>query len=657
MKIKLTKGIALIVGVLLVFFLISLVSALPYIQTVDSSVNIKGLCGIGCGGSPNTGNFYFPRFENGSYYHNYNITTFVSSGNANCRYTDFSIFFNVDRNGSYYIYLPKKASNNPRIINLSIDNGSFYYMNWSYYTEDTLAPITNGSVNLTEGIHEISLRHFDFSCNFNKDDNNNLWKHVFFYDRLILVQEINDTLPPVINSVDFKQNYFLHNETPLIIVNTSDSESEIKEVNLTYFSKNGTISKNGNNKKFGTYDFVLDLLEPTEHFFYFNISDYFNNTFNSTVYNFTILNNSPEAIGYFIPNIVYAYKHLNATAYPGFSGYVFIGDSSKKRIIENVSVKIKNSTNSFDYSFGIEVKEYPIGIYLFFYNINLTEVPMSFGRYYEVVANITDKYGNFREYIIPLRFLVQPLANRTFDIVLNKSLMYDAIAKDFGIDIAPIKLKTDVTDQTLSLAYYNVSVYNVTEYGMFNRYYTIETSLEIKKNLEWAVLKLYYNDSKVVGNENLLRLAKFNETLNEWEICDSNGGVDVEKNFVWCNTTSFSEWSVVQIPEPEPESPSPPPSTGGVTGRFYIPIKKVNETKNDTLTIIREELDCENISLPQNWVCNSTGVYGEPIVETKEIEKIVTKEVVPGWAYAFLVIGLFGIVLSIYTLSETRKKK
>jgi hypothetical protein len=68
----------------------------------------------------------------------------------------------------------------------------------------------------------------------------------------------------------------------------------------------------------------------------------------------------------------------------------------------------------------------------------------------------------------------------------------------------------------------------------------------IETVLSSAIIKVYYTDAEVSGlDESTLRLYYYNETSGSWQVYDSpNGGVNTTGNYVWANTTHFSDWGI-----------------------------------------------------------------------------------------------------------------
>ena len=78
----------------------------------------------------------------------------------------------------------------------------------------------------------------------------------------------------------------------------------------------------------------------------------------------------------------------------------------------------------------------------------------------------------------------------------------------------------------------------------WNRFIQIEVNDDLEGNMNWAMIKMHYNDSELSAagiDENTLKMYYLNETLDEWTACE-NTGVNVIDNYVWANVTHFSHY-------------------------------------------------------------------------------------------------------------------
>lgn len=106
--------------------------------------------------------------------------------------------------------------------------------------------------------------------------------------------------------------------------------------------------------------------------------------------------------------------------------------------------------------------------------------------------------------------------------------------------------------------------FGVTELG---RYITLESDQLNTSTLNWVVIRIYYNDSDLPAgtSESDLRLYWFNTGTNKWEAV-TPGGVNTTANYVWGNTTHFSDWGIGIQGGGTPSGPS-----GGGGGSPYYP--------------------------------------------------------------------------------------
>jgi hypothetical protein len=86
--------------------------------------------------------------------------------------------------------------------------------------------------------------------------------------------------------------------------------------------------------------------------------------------------------------------------------------------------------------------------------------------------------------------------------------------------------------------------FSVSGYTGVGTYYTIESDQINASNLQWVLIKLYYNRSNLPSGvtESTLRLYWYNTTSAKWEQI-TPGGVDTVNSYVWGNTTHFSEYT------------------------------------------------------------------------------------------------------------------
>ncbi len=133
----------------------------------------------------------------------------------------------------------------------------------------------------------------------------------------------------------------------------------------------------------------------------------------------------------------------------------------------------------------------------------------------------------------------------------NVALVNVNIPKDSSINITEgeltLQIKVgDSTNASVNLIEHLNNPGNTTPSGMtdWNRFIQIEVNDDLEGNMNWAMIKMHYNDSELSAagiDENTLKMYYLNETLNEWTACE-NTGVNVIDNYVWANVTHFSHY-------------------------------------------------------------------------------------------------------------------
>jgi len=134
-------------------------------------------------------------------------------------------------------------------------------------------------------------------------------------------------------------------------------------------------------------------------------------------------------------------------------------------------------------------------------------------------------------------------------------------------------LSNETIDAYMNLAEKAENPVSVDASGIGFRYALIDAESSLDDALVWAVIKLYYEDSNVVGKnieENTLRLYVYNTSATQWQLLD-NTDVDTSENFVWGNVSHFSLFGVYgsPIPSQAEEGESPGGGGGGGGGCIY----------------------------------------------------------------------------------------
>ena len=414
---------------------------------------------------------------------------------------------------------------------------------------------------------------------------------MFLFLLLPTVQAIADTTPPQITGISFLPQVYLHTQVNNVLVDVTDSESNVTNVTIEILNSNTTQTLA---LHYGTYvngTWITTITEPNATLINFTIraTNYFNNStykYNNT---FLVLNNSPVILmgsfwsTIFVKNGMLAFEYnLGATL-------------RDYRILKNLTFAIENSSHKRALGSGKEfiglgyysgqpstigVAKYNLG------NVDYNLVNFSYGLKYNITVFAEDVYGNNNSGYIGISFMKEPIAVNSVDI-LNVTSFSIKKGENFtnrngglstvnnetflDIDVNLMEMNPNLIF-TMSISYYDEPINKITNFPFFGRYYSIDITNptaycflkvcvskgEIMKNISSAFLKFYYNDSEVASkglNEGLLRLSRFNETSEKWEVCDEpKGGVNITGNYVYCNTTSFSEWGVIQIQEHIPLS-------------------------------------------------------------------------------------------------------
>lgn len=313
----------------------------------------------------------------------------------------------------------------------------------------------------------------------------------------------------------------------------------------------------------------------------------------------------------------------------------------------DISINLTNGTANYNLTYTIhnrsDYNRYEVKTITF----NITQKPIFYGKGYNLTVSVVDINGTRTTKTYELKLLRDAIFSSYKALVLdenfNTSLNFKNESK---IELTSMKFSSNVTNGSFSIAMYDAPVFSLTNYSLFGKYYNLGLDSNIKSFLQWTIIRLYYNDSDLGElNENLLRLVRINDNGTS-EICISpSGGVDTTNNFIYCNTTRFSEWGVGQetISSPEPSQTSSGGSGGGSNTYYYVPISVENKTINKTYVLPVEKLDCYGAVLPEGSICNESGVYipqPEPEIrfETQYETVIRTVEKIPASIFIGFVI-------------------
>jgi transglutaminase-like putative cysteine protease len=197
-------------------------------------------------------------------------------------------------------------------------------------------------------------------------------------------------------------------------------------------------------------------------------------------------------------------------------------DNSDNEAIKSISFAVDscipnwvlNDTWSECLSSGIQYKNY--------YDINNCNEPESQPQSINQTCNYVSYQG-----------IINTIANQTTKID----------AKDKSNTTLELVTRSDLIDASINLTeqFNNPGTANVGVLGL-NKYIEIEADENIKNNLGWIIIKMYYTDEDVSNagiDESTLRMYYYNETISKWEVM-TNSGVNTTANYVWGNTTHLS---------------------------------------------------------------------------------------------------------------------
>jgi hypothetical protein len=113
-----------------------------------------------------------------------------------------------------------------------------------------------------------------------------------------------------------------------------------------------------------------------------------------------------------------------------------------------------------------------------------------------------------------------------------------------------ISTNASVANSTIEIVQYPENPKTSGAVGIISlgKYVGIRMDSNLENALSSVIIKIYYTDSEVSAanlDESTLRLYYYNETSGSWQAYNSpNGGVNTAENYVWANTTHFSDWGI-----------------------------------------------------------------------------------------------------------------
>jgi len=150
-------------------------------------------------------------------------------------------------------------------------------------------------------------------------------------------------------------------------------------------------------------------------------------------------------------------------------------------------------------------------------------------------------------YVCGVVILSNALTNSSVTITTNTTTIDATTTVNTTLEIAT---NGSVTNATVELVAYSENPQTSGAVGVtaLNRYVGIRIDNALKNVLSSVIIKIYYTDSEVSAagvQEDTLRLYYYNETSSSWQKYDDpNGGVNTTGNYVWANTTHFSNWGI-----------------------------------------------------------------------------------------------------------------
>jgi hypothetical protein len=141
------------------------------------------------------------------------------------------------------------------------------------------------------------------------------------------------------------------------------------------------------------------------------------------------------------------------------------------------------------------------------------------------------------------------------------------------------------------------------------KYIGIKADSALESAISSVIIKVYYTDAEVSAagvDEGTLRLYYYNTSFGDWVAYDSpNGGVNTTENYVWANTTHFSDWGVFGTA----------PASASHHGRTVMPA--INTTAGCSIQWSCTEWSA-CINGMQARACNDIGTCSsDPISETR----------------------------------------
>lgn len=488
-----------------------------------------------------------------------------------------------------------RVSSIPETRQLILDSPSYIYP-----VSPSLDVGNDGTKEWTySGIIDTSVYVSDFSnaisnylsiCTVDTSDNKCIVPLVFHSDSdgLMNISDIQiqmlDSVKPQISNISFKTNSYIYNETQSISVNVTDN-SQIDSVNVTLVTPAGNqrlkMSLSGGQNWNGIYSYVLgtsNMLPPGSYSFYTTATDILGNFVNSSLYNYTRLNNK-QNIGITINSG--PVLRLNRTGdLIILQGQVSIQDiSTFGTLFFNYS--LSNATHSIPIdarniswleSIGRDAYDSPTCGYspYMYCKFRINNSKLHPNSPYNLTFNATDLFGNFYQ---PSVVTIKPQYNSKYDYNLSEGTQLLDDSKNTN---ASLLFHSASVSGSISITTYNQTPSNIRAYDSFNTSLFVEFTPSWENvypslpSGSWAEIRIHYTDQQIANlslDESALKLMYYNETTHFWQVC-GNGGVNKTGNYVFCNSTHFSVWGITGNPTStgSPSSPSSSSSSPASSG-------------------------------------------------------------------------------------------
>ena len=158
-------------------------------------------------------------------------------------------------------------------------------------------------------------------------------------------------------------------------------------------------------------------------------------------------------------------------------------------------------------------------------------------------------------------------------IVTSGSGIVNATVPWMGVDVMihtpnPIQINVSINTNFTNIPSFVQSAFRINDFVVMNKTINVIANTSISTNANsWVFITVSYNQSEIDTfgiNEEKLRLYYWNETSQEWELCEQSG-VNTIENYVWANVSHLTTFMpIADILPPElsniyrtPASPSP----------------------------------------------------------------------------------------------------